>query len=258
MYYYLYDNILNEYKHSKSIQKIEARLTELGIFTRKVLVSRLQDMRELVKAQYNEGIRTFVAVGNDLTFLNVIDAVGAFEVTVGYIPVGTDCVLGEKLGLDGDGVACDSLSARITKGVDLGTINNYYFLTGVKVYLEDCSLRCEESYEIRLLSGCSHIEIVNLNTHLQLPDMVGDINPQDGLLNIVVHYPSRPQRSLFSLFKKSVHSTSFFSIQKASLSHGREARALVDGYRTVKVPFELGIAPNRLKLIVGRDRKILL
>jgi diacylglycerol kinase family enzyme len=259
MYYYIYDTFLNNAKYAKSKQRIEARLADLGIAGKRVQLSLLKSMREIIRTQFDAGVRNFVAVGDDATFLNVINAAAEFDVTIGYIPVGQAGQLAEMLGILPDDAACDILSARIVERVDLGKINHYHFLTNVKFLTGTCELQCEEaSYTVQADSRQSRIEVINLNTHIMLPDFVGDIDARDGVLNIVVQSPAEPERKLRKLFKKSQHSLSFFSIKQAQIKTGKDVKALVDGIHTVKMPLEITLAARQMPLIVGKTRTVLL
>lgn len=257
MYYYIYDSFVSDHKYQKAVQKIEHRLTDLGISGRKVQLSLLKSLKELVSDQYATGVKNFIAVGDDKTFLNLINAVAEFDVTVGYIPLGQEKDLADLFGIPQDEQACDILSARITQSVDLGKINHYYFLTNVKIQSQECILDCDEQYNVKVNSKDTSVEISNLNTHLMLPDIIGDINPCDGRLNIVVQSPSRPEKSLRNLFKKSRRTLSYFTIDTVKITRGKDLKAIVDGCRAVKMPIEISVAPNKLKLIVGKARKVL-
>lgn len=258
MYYYVYDVFLSDTKYSKALQKIEHRLTDLGISGRKVQLSLLKSLPELVSDQYTAGIRNFIAVGDDKTFLNLINAAAEYDVTIGYIPVTQSNQLADVFGLPQDEAACDILSARIIQQLDLGKINHYYFLTSVKLQSQECILTCNNSYDVSLSHNGVSIEIINLNTHLMLPDIVGEIDPCDQTLNVVIQSPARPERGLKNLFRKSRRTLSFFSVKHLKITKGKDTKALVDGCRAVKMPLEISIESKKLKIIVGKDRKVLL
>lgn len=258
MYYYVYDIFVNDQKYKKSIQKIENRLTDLGISGRKVQLSLLKSLRELVEEQYNAGIRNFVAIGNDISFLNLINVAAQYDITVGYIPVAPGEPLAEMFGLPPEDLACDILSARITKKVDLGKINHYYFLTGVKIHSQACRIVCEDSYSVDITRADSSIEIINIPMQQFVGDFNSMIDPQDGRLNLVIQSPSRPGRGIKNLFRKSKRTVSFFTIKNLDVIQGKQLRALVDGCRTVKLPLKITVEREKIRIIVGKNRKIFL
>lgn len=258
MYHYIYDIFLNDEKYNKVLQKIEQRLSTLGIFAKKTQMTLLKSLKEIVIEEYNLGMRNFVAVGNDESFFNLINAVGDYDVTVGYIPVFFANGMAKEFGIPQDEFACDVLSSRITKEIDLGKINHYHFLTGVKIFAKNCILLCDESYKIELGNSEASIEIINLNTHSMLPDMINKINSEDGKLNLVIKSPARPERSILNLFRKSRCSTSFFTVDTIKISSAEEVKVVVDGFRTVKLPLLFCVKKKKIKIIVGKDRKILL
>ena len=128
MYLYLYDSFLNSSKHTKMLARVEMRLTDLGIGGKIARLSPLKNIRELIKDEVKNGVKTVVAVGNDKTVIQIVNDIAEHAVTLGIIPVGKNNKIAAALGISGTDEACPILSARKLEKIDLGKANNTYFL----------------------------------------------------------------------------------------------------------------------------------
>jgi len=90
MYYYIYDNYLTDKKYEKELDKIKTRLLDLEIQGKHEKLTLLKSIDELVKDEIKRGATTVVAVGNDKTFLKLVDVIAQSGVTLGLIPVGKE------------------------------------------------------------------------------------------------------------------------------------------------------------------------
>lgn len=246
MYQYIYDSFLSDEKYYKILSIVENRLADLGIGGRVSRLNLFKDPREVIYEGLKMGVQTVVAVGNDATLNQVVNAVGDLKLVVGMIPVGPKNEIAKVLGI-GEGLsACDCLSSRLIQKIDLGKINDYYFLSHLqassKIYL-----RCGGQYCVKSIKD-GRVEIYNLPTSEESAD------PQDGYLEAKI----KPVRNL--LAKKfrgtgdSGNVTSFFPFKKIFLESGEAAPVLVDNQRVVNTPAEVQIFPQRLKMIVGKNR----
>jgi diacylglycerol kinase family enzyme len=84
-----------------------------------------------------------------------------------------------------------------------------------------------------------------------------NVRAEDGWLNILIH-KDVPKTSLIRIFKKGEGKDSIFPVKHAVLGSSKEATALVDGYKSFKLPLDLQIIPKSLKIVVGKNRKVLL
>ena len=105
MYYYVYDEFVQDPKFERDLALIETRLTDLGIAGKIARLALFRDPKELIRDEIRKGAKTIVAVGNDITLRRVIDAVGDSGVVIGVVPVGKDgnilsSILGIAVGVD--------------------------------------------------------------------------------------------------------------------------------------------------------------
>lgn len=244
MYFYLYGVALAEPKYSRQLADIETRLTDLGLQGRVGRLGPLKSASELVKSALKTGVNTVVAVGNDQTVAAAINALipnGANNTALGIIPLGKPNNVANALGIPEGLESVAILAARKTEVVDLGKINGHYFLTTASVEADNpISLRCEDNFTLEPLRPKSALIIANLRANT---------NCQDGYLEATIESGSgrwwgrRKKRSLVPLRRGTLLAT--------NTSTGT---AVAENTYTIKLPATVEVAPQILKLIVGRNR----
>ncbi len=259
MYYYLYDSFLNNKKYEKILARIESRLTDLGISGKIGRLNILKNSNELVEDEIKGGAKTVVVVGNDKTVIQVLNALAGNKAVLGIIPLGSDNKLAEVLGIPYGEEACNLLSARRVKKIDLGKANNQYFLSNLQIKSNEVELEFEKGYKVIPVKN-NEITIYNLAG----PEIMSQskfIKPQDGLLETLVE----PQRINLPKFLnilskprkfKEVGKRSIFPTKKLTVkSSGSEpVSVLLDKIKILKTPVKVEVAPKKLTVIVGKDR----
>jgi len=252
MYLYLYDYSLNNQKYNRLLAKIETRLTDLGIGGKIFRLSPLRNIEELLNDEIKGGIKTIIVVGNDKSFSQIVNFAAKFNVTLGLIPVGDDNKIAKTLGIRSPEDACNIIAARIIEKIDLGKINNTYFLSNITINGGDLTIECENKYKITPEQQ-NEISICNFKplfaTEMNQTDY---FNPKDGTLEILV----RPLNAGFSHFfkKASQLKNSIFPFKKLSIYSKDSISIITDGQKVIKTPVKIEIVPDKLKLIVGKDR----
>lgn len=254
MYQYIYDSFLSDIEYSKILTLIENRLTDLGLNGRRERLNLFKDLRELIVEGVKNGVQTVVAVGNDSTLTRVIDVVGDLNITLGLLPIGPNNKIAKVLGIPEGVAACDCLSNRLVQKIDLGKINEHYFLSHIQTSSAEVNLWCGNKYCITP-TKVNQIEILNL------PTFDSAANPQDGYLE--ARFKPLNKNFFKSVIKKSLGAfarsaqsdqESFFTVKKIFLESKTEASILVDGSKIVNTPVEVQVLPQRLKIIVGKNR----
>ena len=128
MYAYIFDNFLQERKYQHDIGQIENRLSTLGIQGKIEKMTILKNIQEAARQAIKRGVDTLVVVGNDETVTKVLPQIIDTTVTLGIIPVGPHQTIAKILGVPSGLSACDVLSKRIIRKIDLGKANNAYFV----------------------------------------------------------------------------------------------------------------------------------
>ena len=244
MYSYFYDAFLQDRKYERDLALLETRLTDLGIMGKITRLALFRDSLEVIRDEIDEGAQTLVAVGDDKTFRQAIEAVGDTRTVLGYLPVGNKSVLADLLGVPTGVAACDILSARLVQDIDVGEVNGRRFLHALQCEASDAVVSCEDAYTTTI-SGKASLEIRNL----AFPDDAGVTDPTDGKLTLIV------RQSQFSLFGSKAH-VSKLPFKRAHLFTDRHVNMFIDGGEKIQArEFEIRVIPSRLRLVTGKERK---
>lgn len=248
MYLYLYDSFLNAQKFEGVVTRIENRLIDLGINGRVEKLSLLKNAQEILLDGMKEGAKTIVAVGNDNTFRRVFSVIASYPVALGYIPIGQQPIA-RILGIAAEEKACDILSKRIIEKVDLGRVNDQYFFLSLEVpKAEGVTIECNGAFRVTPRRFGERIQICNFG-HVVSGRIDALHNPRDGKFEAVFQYAKRKG------FRKQERLDSLFSVRRLRIrSEARDVSLIADGERKISTPATVEVIPNRLKLIVGKER----
>jgi len=258
MYLYLYDNSLNSNKYHKLLSHIEMRLTDLGIGGKISRLSPLKNLQDLISDEIRFGVKTIVAVGNDETVSMVINNIVNYDnIIFGIIPIGNNNTIADNLGIPQDVLACDVISARRIKKIDLGKVNNTYFISGIDISAENqIMLECENSYNIIPRTHNCVVHIYNLKP--KGPENFSNkdfFNPNDGFLEALIQPIHRASHNIFGLAKKSKNITdSVFPFKKISIISKKSITVITDGKKILKPPVQIEVVPNKLTVIIGKPK----
>ncbi|MDQ5938715.1 MAG: DAGKc protein [Patescibacteria group bacterium] len=245
MYLYIYDSFLSDKKYTDLLSQIEKRVTDLGIKGRIARLSILKNMKELITDGIKSGVQTVVVIGNVQTFAKVINIVAGLDVVLGLIPVENDNKIAKMLGVPPKVLACDILASRIIKKIDLGLINNHYFMGQAE--LNNASVLIEyDGYSVRPTTVNNNITIYNFADRSVAPNS----SPVDGVLELVI----TPIKSGVFGKKNVVGTVLPFSKIKISTEGEDQVSILTDEQVIMKTPAEVSVAPQKLRVIVGPER----
>jgi len=244
MYLYIYDSFLNDKKYANLLVNIEKRLTDLGIKGKIARLSILKNMKEMIVDGVKEGVETVVAIGNAQTFAKVINVMADLDVTLGLIPVDTNNEIAKILGIPPKVLACDVLASRIIKKIDLGKINNYYFINTAQIENGDVTIEYND-FKISPITTKSKITLYNFTNPFT------NSSPVDGVLEAVI---TPIQSNVFG--KKKIEQTILpFTKIKINSKAEEQVAILTDEQIIMKTPAKITVVPQKLKIIVGSDRR---
>lgn len=254
MYLYLYDAHLSGKPFQHALVRVETRLTDLGIGGKISRLSPLKNLRELIHDEVGSGVGTVVAVGNDATFLNLVnEAIPYDTLTVGLIPLGVPSLIAQALGIPAGEAACDVIAARRLSRLDVGRANATYFLSGLRVPASHATLELDGQYSVKPNAGSFTVLIRNLPPDGWGATAVGRrFNPADGWLEVVIE-PSPVGGGLFWRHRR-LATPSILPCRRVKISGGKSATVLTDGDRVLKTPVAVDVLPGKLRVIVGKTR----
>lgn len=248
MYLYIYDSFLSEQKYARILTGIERRVTDLGIQGKITRLTVLKNIRELVSDAVKNGIKTIIAIGDDQTFIKIINVIATTNnVTLGLIPVTTNSNIARVLGIPPKELACDVIAARIVRKLDLGKINNYFFLDEARITNARVQLNCN-GYSIAPTTEFNSVRLCNIGSH-STSHAGRTSNPTDGILEAII----TPIENRF-MSKKTLAPT-VLPFTKISITSAEEETSIVtDDQVILKTPADVEVAPEKLKVIVGSKR----
>ncbi|MDD3777791.1 MAG: diacylglycerol kinase family protein [Patescibacteria group bacterium] len=241
MHVYIYDDYLNKTRYNKAINRMEIRLTDLGLNGKIIRLSGIKNIKSAIQNEMRLGAKTIVAVGNNQTVNRIMGAIIEADIysdfqkntLLGIIPIGNDNSIATSFGIKNEEDACNILLARRIERIDLGLIGDYYFLNEVEIESRGTVINLKDySLEIK---DKGFIKIINLINDKNNPI---NSNPHDGKLDVYVVTKKNTQ-SLMRLDKFEVVS---------------EHPIIVDGVIEVKSPVTISVAKNKLNVIVGKNR----
>lgn len=249
MYYYLFDSSLAERKYESLLSRIEFRIIELGINGRMDRLTILKNMRELIESAIKRGAETVVIVGDDAAVAKAVSIVAPYNVTLGIIPIGQELRIAQALGIPEGEQACDILSKRNIRTIDLGKVNDQYFLFSLDVPGQDVTVECDGKYRVSLLGMPRPFKICNFR-----PDRAAATfgSPEDGVLEAVIEEVPTG----WSMLRRQQVRPTVLPLKRAKISSPIASIALLlDGSTVVKTPATVEVAPKQLRVIVGKERQ---
>ncbi len=247
MYSYIYDSFVNNKKYKKILSNIENEITDLGIKGRICRLTLLNTLKPTVEEEIRKGAHTIVVIGDDKTITQTLDIVIPKNVVLGIIPVGEDNQIAKLLGIPLGEEACRILSARIIKTLDVGKINDFYFINQAMIQSPNITLKCD-SYNVTLLDNNQTVTIHNT------PTPINDTLNNNYLLTEI---GDSNNHGFSNFFTKKQIKKSVLNIHTLTINHSSTTiPILADGQKVIKSPVIIQKSPLKLKVIVGKNRSI--
>lgn len=247
MHVYIYDDYLAKGKYNKAINRMEIRITDLGLNGKILRLSGIKNVKAAIENEIRLGAKTIVAVGNNQTINKIIGAIINADVyeefqkntVLGIIPIGDDTSIASSFGIKNEEDACNILLARRVKKIDLGTVANFYFLKQLKINGGGTTLKIN-NFEIEA-SDKAEINIINLLDDKK--DKIPKSSPYDGLLDIFI--------------KGGRNDLTFLNSKKIIIENTNKEKMLIDDILEIETPAEIGILKGAITVIVGKERSFL-
>lgn len=242
MHVYIYDDYLNNGRYNKTINRIEIRLTDLGLNGKIIRLGGIKNIKGTIQNEIKLGAKTFIAVGNNQTVNKIIGAIIDTDIysdfqkktLLGIIPVGDDNSIAASFGIKNEEEACNILLARRLEKIDLGLIGGHYFLNQVSIQSLGTILEIDD-YSLEIMNK-GEVKIINL---LSEKDEIIKSNPHDGLLDIFIKTKKKDRTCL--------------TAKKLRITNP-ESRLIVDGIMEMETPAEISIMRDKINVIVGKER----
>jgi hypothetical protein len=240
---YIYDDFLNKSRYRRALNKVEIRLTDLGLNGKIIRLGAIKNVKDVIQAEIKNGIKNIIAVGNNETVNKVVSAMignkayGFFQkdLLFSIIPIGSNNSVAASFGIKKEEEACNILLARRIKQIDIGVAGHNIFLNKAELASDDAKIEVSGEYSLEF-SRKTNLKIINLDDengsmHQQ------KINPYDGKLNIII------DKNGDNTFITSNH-----------LKISGSGELILDESISLALPVEVGIIPEKINIIVGKER----
>lgn len=255
MYVYLYDNFLRQNKFDATIKAVETRLTDYGIAGKILRLQHYTSVETVITDEIKRGAKTIVIVGNDATFGQVLSHAATCDTIFGFIPVGPDNTIADVLGIPVGIGACDVLSRRRVVPLDIGWMNNRYFISQLHIPPTDIEVQYDERFKVAAKYGKMELVVCNLQPFYwfekrrsKRPDLI--VHPQDGKLEAFL----RPMIGK-GLFKEVYEEPSIFPFEEMTVIGSKAFPVIADGRQSKETKIKIRLAKGRIRMIVGKERQ---
>ena len=257
MYYYIYDTYLSDKKYEKILDQVKTKLLDLEIQGKHEKLTLMKSIDELINDEIKRGSNTVIVVGNDKTFLKVVDVIAKNGATLGMIPIDNDNAIANCLGINSPEEACDILAARKIVEFDMGQVGQQYFFSNIKINKNLDRLTVEkDSYKIVPRPNCLEVAVSNFyypGPNEEVDKRMSKYSAQDGKVELIIKTEEK-KKGWFKKGKEVSKVDTIIQGNKFEIKSFEYLPVLIDGYKIVKTPVKVELAPRKLKVIVGKNR----
>ena len=278
LYYYILD------QHNLPLDKFERLQTDLSgllaefkISGEMARVTPLRAVADLVDTASQRGAKTLVACGSDDTFNMMLAALKGRDFTLGFIPFDEDSFLSKILGIDDLFTGVKTIAGRRLEKIDLAKIAGNYFISYLEFGVMSQNLKSAgwwnslkllsaepKKYVIRI-DNSYNVEItasggLAVNTRSTSSKTASIANPTDSNLDLLLlEKLTRPQilmyrKSIAECVLEDIPKTTVIKCKKIEFLEPRGTPLTMLGRIVAKFPATVEIIPQRLRLIVGKNR----
>lgn len=250
-YAYVYDDFLSDRGFERDLAALETKLNTYDLAGRIGRLALFRSAKDLVEGMVKQGITTVVVVGNDTTLDKTMWFLPDLNVTIGYVPIAGPSAVAKLLGIPVGVAACDVLAARLVETIDMGRVDDRYFLTEISMPASMASLEIEGQYRISSMHGGS-LSVRNLGGRVG-QDME-ESDAKDGFLEAVVTPVPEEKGALWK--RPAALKGTRILLRHGVIVSKDPVEAAVDNHTVSGFRFHVSVVPKKLRIITGRGRKL--
>lgn len=241
---YIYDQELSGRRYQKLLERLETRLTDLGIGGKIYRLAPMTRLESAIKDELAKKPKTIVAVGGDALISRLAGLIAGTKIPLGVIPIGASMIA------DGFGIttenACKTLAARRIVSLDIGRVDGqHFFVCRAVINAINPSLILDGELTVEA-EGKALIEAVNITG-----DEYGYLGSQpladDGRLNAYILKTEK------GLLRKDISQSAFICKQLEIVKGATKIE--LDGATEINSARSIEVVPGLLTVIVGKERK---
>ena len=253
MYVYLYDNFLRQKKFEPIIKSIEIRLTDYGIAGKILRLNNYIDSKPIIDDEIKRGAKTVVIVGNDKTFGHVLSRSATCDCAFGFLPLGPENTIAEVLGIPVGAEATEVLSRRRKERLDVGWMNNRYFVSQLHVLPSRLEVMYDERFKVTAKDKME-VVVCNLQPYYWKKDKKDQsdqvVHPQDGKLEAFLR-PLTKQ----GWWGYKYEDPSVFPFEEMEIVSDSPFTVEADGKISKEIKVKIKLAHGKIDMVVGRNRR---
>lgn len=240
-------------------------------------VTPLRSIADLVDTASQRGAKTLVACGSDDTFNLMLSALKGRDFVLGFIPFVENSYLAKILGIDSVHTGVKTIAGRRLEKLDLAKIAGNFFLSylefgvmsqGLKttgflsglrmlsIEPKNIQIRIDDSYTLNLqaLGGLA------INTRSTSSKTKSLANPMDSNLDLLILEKLskteilKYRKAISEGFLEEIPNSSVIKCKKIEFLEPRGMNLTMLGRVIAKFPATVEIIPQRLRIIVGKNR----
>jgi diacylglycerol kinase family enzyme len=223
------------------------------------------------------GAKTLVACGSDDTFNLMLAALKGRDFTLGFIPFDENSTLSKILGIENIFLGVKTIAARRIEKIDLAKIAGNYFISFLEFGVMSHNIKTVSWWQsLKLLSSESKNFVIRVDdsynvTISGLGGLVANIrsascqseriaNPTDGNLDLLIMERLNKMQVLkyrdviLEGTLEKVPNTTVIKCKKIQFLEPRGTNLTMLGRVVAKFPATVEIIPQRLRMIVGKNR----
>ena len=232
--------------HAKKLNKIEIKLTDLGIKGPIIKLDALTNSGKTIEEHTKHEDTHVIVIGDQKFFTRIVRHLPLNEqILLGYIPLGGGPkTLAHQLNIPEGVRACEVVAARRIRKIDLGHTSEGLFTSSLEIF-SPCTMICDEKY--RILSEKTNYYCIN------------------NLAPILSHQPwlSRPNDGVMNIFFTTVTETNWHKKKHLSQCLIRKSLEILpftdflslalDGTVVKCARLSFTLLPRALSMIVGKN-----
>ncbi len=239
---FVYDDFLNKSRYNRVLNKIEIRLTDLGLNGKIIRLGSIKNINSLVHQEVRNGAKNIIAVGNNETANKVVSALvddslsDLFlkNILFSLIPIGDNQSIARSLGIEKEEEACNTILARRIEKINIGLAGKSFFINKAEIIKPQIGLDIND-FKIEIKEK-NHLNIYNLNDNPQLLNK--DFNFNKEKVKILINGKN--------------NDLSYFQCDQVKVNG--DAQLTLDNAKSINLPTNISLVKNKLNVIVGKNR----
>ncbi len=255
MYIYLYDAFVKKGPYARVIKSIENRLTDLELTGKVVKLAQFSNPKGILYDETRNGAKTVIVVGDETTFSRVLTRCADVDMVFGWIPVGRNIAMSHQLGIPYGAEACQTVSARRVLDLDVLKVNDRYAIAELHIPMSKVWMAMDGKYAMGPTGDALELAVCNLRSLPWCKKPRGRaVTPADQGLEVFVRPMDGSKSKRKKFWKDPFAPLTVLPFSRMTVYGKKPFELFIDGQRSKETRVEVRLAPDRVRVIAGRNR----